>query len=132
MPNTAYDISPYRARIEGWKQEKVTNQAIVALLASEGVIISSSFLEKRLKDWNIRVKRPDYKDQDLPGLRIAITRIFHEQRLTDDETVRRLALDGYEVGSHTVARIRKDIGLKKQLGPTLRLDEGQDAPIRET
>lgn len=117
MPPAAYDLSPYRARIQSWKQEKITNRDILALLAAEGVTISLSFLEKRLKSWNVRVNRQNHKRQDLPSLRIAITRIFHEQRLSDDETVQRLALDGYQVGPKTVARIRKDIGLKKQLGP---------------
>lgn len=127
MPPSRINLDPWRDTIAGWIRDGLKQDEICEELQAIGVSISDITLRRRLKEWNIKVNRPPV--EHILALRARITEIFHSFRLTDEETLQILEIDGFKVGHRKLGIIRRELGLKKRLDPLQH--EAIEAAVRD-
>ena len=110
------DLSALDAQKDGviqWLNEGLTYEDVRRRLASQGVYVSERTLTSRIKRWGI--SRYNKRHRLDATLQSRVAYYFHECQLTDEETVERLAADGWKVTKWTVGRMRRQQGLLKRV-----------------
>lgn len=108
----AYELDTRQEEVRRWiLEERLSQQDVLARLRTAGLSISRTTLGRRLADWDISVAP---KANDGQELREKIAEC-HSLRLTDAQAIEKLRNDGTPVAKGAFARIRKDMGLFKQV-----------------
>ena len=114
------DLQPYLAQLRTWVQEEgVSYDEICTRLHDQhGISVGYSTLRRALGQADIRARGKDYKDS--AELRARIVYLFHAVQTTDEESIRILKHDGFEVGQRRLQQMRLAMGLLKRIPPERR------------
>ena len=113
MPRPRKDLDSYKDEIVKWvTQDGVKQSEVIDRLKEAGLPISRGTLSRRLQLWEVSVQ-PKVKDS--AELRDQITAAFHSTGLTDKETLTALNRNGLQVPHGALVRLRKKMGLHKQI-----------------
>jgi len=85
-------------------------------------------IERRLKKWGVR-KQPAL--QLCESLRNRIINLFFDAGLEDEETLRILCRDSWNVVKWTLVRFRRECGLKRRIGRSAEEKEEADRVLRQ-
>ncbi|KAK4508353.1 hypothetical protein PRZ48_002091 [Zasmidium cellare] len=117
MPRHRVDMDQHKDFIlERLKAGKPHVTVLKDLETERDLKISSSTLKRALTEWKFRANKREKLD-DTEELRARVAYFFHELRLTDDETQKRLEEEGFSIGKIRLARLRKEMGLYKKCPP---------------
>lgn len=107
------DLTEHRDYILEQKNAGKPHDSIRKDLETEhGITISSSTFKRKLAEWSVRTNRKKLEDSE--ELRARVAHCFHELRLTDDQTYKKLEEEGFSIGKSRLARFRKEMGLFKR------------------
>lgn len=108
--NLPDDIAPTVAE---WIKEKKTQKDIIALLSSKfGISCSRQTLTRRMKEWNLSIRKPH---TDTEQLRERIRTIFSSDRVMQErELLQVLQGEGFQITGYRLAQIRLDMGLRRR------------------
>ncbi|KAF1356456.1 hypothetical protein BDV97DRAFT_394374 [Delphinella strobiligena] len=128
MPRPAADYTPYRAFItSAVLEEGQTASHVVKRLKDEHQVdIALRSLQRLLAKWSIST-RPRCKVTE--ELRTRVSSMVYQDRLSDEEMVQVLVLEGFEISINGLQRLRKRYGLSKRTQPEQ--SEEVDERIRE-
>lgn len=113
MPRARVNLAPHRLWITTCVAAGLLHERIVEQLNEAGLAVSVATLRRNLSDWGVRSRRP--KCEDSEWLRGRIAHAFYITRTTDEETSQELEEDGFPINPQRIAKIRKDMGLYKQV-----------------
>lgn len=105
------ELGNWEDQIRSWQRLGVTHsQMRTQIEEATDTRISASTWGRRLREMGIQTKPPVL---DTVELRTRIAYLFSALRLTDADTIDVLARDGFTINTRALARIRKDMGLRK-------------------
>jgi hypothetical protein len=104
------DLTPFRDLIiESYTAGSDCSQ-ILDILSHRGVQTSERLIRRCLAEWNIKKRN---WTEDTPELRIRIADLFYNAALNDEDMLEVLKADGYKIEKRRLARIRKQLGLRR-------------------
>ncbi|KAF4546957.1 Hypothetical protein D9617_87g078080 [Elsinoe fawcettii] len=113
MVRQELEIDKHRPTIIEWLEEQHwTHEDVLQALQERGINISSATLRRRFRLWRVST-RP--KVFDTPELRQRMHQLFFDTRVTDRVMVTILTIDGFTVNLKGLRRIRREMGLWKQV-----------------
>ena len=110
------NLEPYKDQIIQWMQGGHTAIEIRERLYNEhSLIVSKSTYSRILYKWHLRTPMSREAYTDSPLLRRRIVFIFRYLHLTDKAAFELLESEGFNIGPQRMRRLRRDMGLMKQV-----------------
>ena len=138
MPRARIDLRPHQDQLQQWVTDHVRQDDIRSRLVQQhGITISRTAFTDELRRLGIKRHNQRLTEHEIGLLRVRIAHIFYALRLTDKEMIKVLRADGFELGIQKLAKIRKSMGLYKQVladgvqGVTDRTEEVSEREYRE-
>ena len=114
MGRPSINVMLYRSEILDLRQRGLRSEEISQTIQRLfDVKISSSTIKRRLREWDVMSKRK--QTEDSPELRVRIRYLFFEIQLEDEDMLRTLKTEGFDLGLTGLVRLRKEMGLHRRL-----------------
>lgn len=127
MPRPSIDLTIHKSAIISQFQNGVPAEGISQFLYNQyHIVVEQKTIRRRLLEWGISKRK---RVADTPELRIRISVLFYQCCLSDPHILTVLTREGYAISGRSLARIRKEMGLRRRINPGA--TEEADCAVRE-